>query len=127
MTGNKQNVTVYFSLLNLANVELANVSQNRTMNANQTKEFTANIPINASVNGSFMGNFSLSATANSEIYKTSVLSPITLGTPLGGFAVFTGLGTGSYVLIVSVIVVLLVIFFVVRRMRKKSPGKTSKE
>jgi hypothetical protein len=126
LTGNKQNVTVYFSLLNLANVEVANVSQNRTMNANQTKEFTANIPINASVNGSFVGNFSLSATANSEVYKASVLSPITLGTPVGGFTIFTGLGTGSYVLIVSVIVVLLAVFFVVRRMRKK-PGKVGKE
>ncbi len=124
LTGARQNVTVYFSLLNLANVEVANVSQNRTLNANSTKEFTANIPINASVNGSFIGNFSLSATANSEVYKASVLAPIVLGTPVGGFAVFTGLGTGSYALVVVVILALLVIFLVARRMRKKST-KTS--
>lgn len=123
LTGKSQNVTVYFSLLDLANKEVANSSQNRTLNANQTKEFTVNIPINASVNGSFVGNYSLSAIANSEVYKTTVLEPITLGMPVGGFAVFTGLGTGSYVLVVGLIVVLLVVFFVVRRMRKKKTTK----
>ena len=99
---------------------MANFSQNRSIDANSTDEFTANIPINESL----QGNFSLSANANSEVYKTSVLEPITLGTPVGGFAIFgQGLGTGSILILVAIVLALVVIIFVARRMRK---AKTTK-
>src|SRR3989344_2173125 len=102
------------------NKELANFSQNRSIDANSTDEFTANIPINESL----QGNFSLSANANSEVYKTSVLEPITLGTPVGGFAIFgQGLGKGSILILVAIVLALVVIIFVARRMRK---AKTTK-
>ena len=120
LIGSDQDVEVYFSILDSGNKELANFSQNRSIDANSTDEFTANIPINESL----QGNFSLSANANSEVYKTSVLEPITLGTPVGGFAIFgQGLGTGSILILVAIVLALVVIIFVARRMRK---AKTTK-
>jgi|SRR3989338_5554134 len=115
LTGSNQDVEVKFLILDSSNNEVANFSQNRSIDANSTDEFSANIPINDSLEG----NFSLSAVANSEVYTTTVLEPITLGTPVGGFAIFgQGLGTGSIVVFVVVVLALVVVFFVARRMRK---------
>jgi len=122
LTGEDQNVSVHFSILDSGNKEVANFSENKTIDANSTDEFNINIPVNESLEG----NFSLSATVNSEVYETSVLEPIILGAPVGGFAVFgEGLGTGSILVLVIVVFALAVAFFVARRMRKS--GKTLKD
>ena len=115
LTGEDQEVEVQFSILDSGNAEVANFSQNRSIDANATDEFSANIPINDSL----QGNFSLSAKVNSEVYTTTVLEPIVLGTPVGGFAIFgQGLGTGSILILVAVVLALVVVIFVARRMRK---------
>lgn len=117
LTGENQEVEVKFMILDAGNQEVGNSSQNRSISGNDTREFTANIAINETLNGSF----SLSASVNSEVYTTSVLEPITLGTPVGGFAIFDnlGLGSGSTLILVIVVVVLVVVFIVVRIIRKR--------
>ena len=69
----------------------------------------------------------LNVDLNSEKYSSSVRELITLGAPIGGFAIFGegGLGTGGIVVILVVFVVLVAIFFVIRKM--KSSGKTLKD
>ena len=107
---------VQFSLLDLNNQEVANASQNRSIDANSTKEFRINIPVNESLEG----NLSLLANFNSEIYSSFVQEKITLGAPIGGFAIFgEGVGTtGSIIILVVIVLVLGIVFLVVRKIRK---------
>jgi hypothetical protein len=61
----------------------------------------------------------LSANFNSQIYSSSVLEPITLGAPIGGFAIFGGTGAGSVVVFLIVLAIVVAIFFVARKLRRK--------
>ena len=115
LSGEDQDLEIFFSIVDASGLEIANTSQNSSINANDTKDFRVNIPINESLEG----NLTLSAAINSQNYSTSVLEPITLGAPIGGFAIFEGVGgTGGVIVILIVILVLGAIFFAARRMRK---------
>ena len=123
LIGEDQDIGIYFSLLDTENQEVASVEENRSITANSAREFRVNMLINESLEG----NFSLATHINSEIYTTSVLTPITLGAPIGGFAIFGegGLGTGGIIILVIVILALGVVLFFARRMRKSE--KTLKD
>jgi len=118
LTGESQDVQVYFALLDASNVEISNATENRTIKANETKDYSINLPVNESLGENV--TLSLSGTFNSEVYESNVLEPINLGAPIGGFAVFDigNVGTGSIAVFVGLIAVFLVLFFSVRRMRK---------
>ena len=112
----EQTVQLKFLLFNAANQQVANVSQNQTLSPGESNEFRTNIPINESLEG----NLTLNVNLNSKTYSSSVREPITLGAPVGGFAIFGegGLGTGGVAVVLVVVVVLVVIFFVVRKMKR---------
>lgn len=117
LTGSKQNVSILFYLIDNSSLAVANISQNETLNANKTEKYNANIPINSSLNG----NLTLSATVNAETYSSSVLEPITLGAPIGGFVIFGGQGGAvNIIVLVAIVVILGAVFFFVRK------GKTKK-
>ncbi len=115
LSGENQNVELYFSILDVAGQEISNASANKSINANSTREFRISLPVNKSLEG----NLTLSAAFNSEIYSSSVQEPVILGATVGGFAVFEGIGTGSIIILVIVVLVLVTIVVVVRRIRKK--------
>ena len=115
LSGQNQDVEIYFSIKDASGLEVANASQNRSIDANKTDDFRTNVQINESLEG----NLTLSAAFNSQVYSSSVLEPITLGAPIGGFAIFGGVGgTGGIIILVIVVLALGVVFFVARRMRK---------
>ena len=62
---------------------------------------------------------------NSQVYSSSVSEPIVLGAPIGGFAIFEGVGAGEAIIFVVVLCVLVFIFIFARRMRKS--GKTLRD
>lgn len=114
LSGEDQDVAIFFSITDASGLQVANASQNSSVNANETDNFRVNIPINESLNGSM----TLSAAFNSQVYSSSVLEPIDLSTVTGS-AIFGGNGgAGSIVLVIVVVVVLGAIFFVVRKLRK---------
>ncbi len=129
LSGENQDLTIFFSIKDGSGLEAANVSQNSSIDANKTDDFRVNIPINESLEG----NVTLSAAFNSQIYSNSVLEPITLGAPtggvLGGFVIFGGEGvTGNIAIIVIVLLAIIVIFFVARKIRKSGKFfRSSKE
>ena len=129
LSGESQDLTIFFSIKDGSGLEAANVSQNSSIDANKTDDFRVNIPINESLEG----NVTLSAAFNSQIFSNSVLEPITLGAPtggvLGGFVIFGGEGvTGNLAIIVIVLLAIIVIFFVARKMRKSGKFfRSSKE
>ena len=115
LSGEDQNLEIFFSIMDSSGVGVANISQNRSIDANDTNDFRVNIPVNESLEG----NLTLSAAINSQNYSTSVLEPITLGAPIGGFAILGGVGgTGGVIILVIVILALGVVFLIVRRMRQ---------
>lgn len=125
LSGEDQEVEIFFSITDASGVEVGNASQNRSIDANETDDFRTNIPINETllpVNETtgepLEVDLTLSASFNSQIYSSSVLEPISLGAPLGGFAIFEGVGGGSIILLVVVLVVLGAIFFIARKLRK---------
>ena len=119
LSGEDQDVQVFFTIVDASGLQVANNSQNSSVDANKTDDFRVNIPINETLEG----NLTLSASFNSQIYSSSVLEPITLGAPIGGFAIFGGIGgTGGVVILIVVVLVLVVVFFLARQMRKS--GKT---
>jgi len=120
LAGEDQDIQIHFSLLDLENQEVAKASENRTLEMNLTKEFRINIPINESLEG----ELNLLVNYDSEVYSSSVTERVVLGAPIGGFAVFEGIGTGQAVVFLVVLFVLLLIFIFARRMRKK--GRTLK-
>ncbi len=129
LSGENQDLTIFFSIKDGSGLEAANVSQNSSIDANKTDDFSVNIPINESLEG----NMTLSASFNSQIFSNSVLEPIILGAStggvLGGFVIFGGEGvTGNLGIIVIVLLAIIVIFFVARKMRKSGKFfKSSKE
>jgi len=119
LSGENQNVEVYFSILDVSGLDVANTSQNSSVDANETGNFRVNIPVNEFLEG----NLTLSAAFNSQVYSSSVLEPISLGAPIGGFAIFGGEGgAGGIIIVLIVALVIVAIFFVVRKMRQS--GKT---
>lgn len=120
LSGGNQSVEIFFSLLNSGGQEVSNASTNKSIDANATEEFKIYIPINKSLEG----NLTLSTKFNSEIYSNSVQEPIVLGAPVGGFAIFEGIGAGSIVVLVVVVFALIAILIVVRRMMR---GKSNKK
>lgn len=117
LSGEKQDVQILFTIKDVSGLQVANMSQNKSIGANKTDDFSVNIPINKSLEG----NLTLSAAFNSQIYSSTVLEPISLGAPIGGFAIFEGIGgTGSIILLVAVVLIIAVIFFIARRMRKSA-------
>ena len=74
------------------------------------------------INESLEGNLTLIANLNSEVYSSSIMEPITLGTPIGGFAIFEGIGTGGIILLIIVVLVLIIIFFGARKLRTSKKG-----
>ena len=114
LSGQDQNVSLFFSILDNSSADVGNVSQNKTLGANKSGNYNVNIPINESLEG----NLTLSANVNLEQYSNSVSEPITLGAPIGGFAIFGGQGgAGSLIVLIVVVLILGVVFFLVRRMR----------
>jgi len=115
LAGEDQDVEIYFSIKDASGLEVANASQNRSIGANKTDDFRTNIQINETLEG----NLTLSAAFNSQVYSSSVLEPISLGAPIGGFAIFEGVGgAGGVIILVVVVLILVVIFFIARKMRK---------
>ena len=115
LSGEAQDVEVLFTIIDASGLQIATTSQNSSVDANKTDDFRVNIPINESLEG----NLTLSAAFNSQIYSSSVLEPISLGAPIGGFAIFGGEGgAGGIIILIIVVVVLGAVFFVVRRLRK---------
>jgi hypothetical protein len=116
LSGQNQTVEVNFSLLNSEGQEVSNASENRNLSSNLTKEFKIYIPINKSLEG----NLTLFVVYDSAIYSSSLNEPVILGSPVGGFAIFEGIGTGgSIILVLVVLLVLAAVFVVVRKIRRK--------
>lgn len=113
LAGEDQDLEIFFSIKDSSGVEVANASQNRSIDANETDDFRTNIAINETINGTM----TLSASFNSAIYSSSVLEPISLGAVTGG-AIFGGVGAGSLVVVLVVVIVLAAVFFVARKLRK---------
>lgn len=113
LTGEDQDVQILFTITDASGLEVANASQNSSVDANSTDDFRVNIPINETLEG----NLTLSAAFNSQIYSSSVLEPISLGTVTGG-AIFGGEGgAGGIIIVLVVAAVLVAVFFVARRLR----------
>jgi hypothetical protein len=121
LIGEEQDVEVYFSILDQANNEIASASENQSIGANQTKDFRTNIQVNESLEG----NMTLNVNFNSQIYSSSVSEPLTLGAPIGGFAIFGGIGTGGIIVLIVVVLALVFIFVTARIMRRQ--GKSMRD
>jgi len=124
LSGNDQDVEIGFFLLNQDDQKVSEIKENKTLSANSVKEFRTTMeineslmPVDESTNESIESNLTLIIDLNSEIYSSSVQERITLGAPIGGFAVFEGVGTGGLIAII-VILVSGVAFFIVRKIRK---------
>lgn len=115
LAGEDQDVQIFFKIMDASGLEVANNSQNSSVDANETDDFRVNIPINETLEG----NLTLEAAFNSLVYSSTVLEPISLGAPIGGFAIFGGEGgAGGVIVLLVVIVVLIAVFFVAKRMRE---------
>ena len=132
LAGEEQDVVFIFSLVDANNIEVGRVKVNQSIDANSTDEFRTNIdinesllPINETTNETLESELTLNVNFNSEIYSSSVMEKITIGAPIGGFAIFEGVGAGEAILFVVVLFVLVFIFVFARRMRRK--GKTLKD
>jgi hypothetical protein len=132
LSGEDQDVELGFSLLNENNQEVANALENQSIGANAIEEFRTNIeinesllPVNGTTNETIESELTLVANFNSQIYSSSVREKIILGAPIGGFAIFAGVGAGEAIVFVIVLFVLVFILVFARRMRKK--GKTLKD
>ncbi|MEX2017174.1 MAG: NEW3 domain-containing protein [Candidatus Pacearchaeota archaeon] len=121
LTGEGQDVQMQFFILDASGVEVANASQNSSVDANETDNFRANIAINSSLEG----NMTLSVNVNSQQYSVSVREPITLGSPTGFFVLGDDLGTTGNVLAIVVLVVVVAgvyFFFTRRKVSRKMAG-----
>ena len=115
LSGTDQNVSLEFFILNIAEETVAEFSDVRLIAAN----FEGNFEVIALVNSSMVleENASLVVNLSSEIYSGSIVEPVTIGAAIGGFAIFGGFGTGTFVVFAIVLVVLVVAFFIVRKIR----------
>jgi hypothetical protein len=117
--GTDQNVTLKFFLFDASNVEVSNATQNKTIKANLTNDYTVTLPINKSLAENTTLN--LQVNYNTEVYSDTIKEPLMLGAPISGFAALgDGLGTGGMMVVGITLVVLIAGFFIVRRMRKNS-------
>ena len=129
LSGNNQDVVFIFSLVDANNVEVGRVEVNQSINANSSDEFRTNIeinesllPINETTNETLESELTLHVNFNSQIYSSSIQEKVLIGTPIGGFAIFEGVGAGEAILFIVVLFVLVFIFVFARRMRRQ--GKT---
>lgn len=107
----EQTVQLEFFLYDAANQQVANASENQTLSAGESNEFSTNVPINESLEG----NLTLSVNLNSEQYSSSVREPIVLGSPTGFFVFGDNLGTtGNVLAIVILIIGAVVVFFLLK-------------
>jgi len=132
LAGEDQDVVFTFSLVDANNVEVGRVEVNQSIDANSTDEFRTNIninesllPINETTNETLESELTLNVNFNSQIYSSSIQEKVLIGAPIGGFAIFEGVGAGEAIIFVVVLFVLVFIFVFARRMRKK--GKTLKD
>ncbi len=132
LAGEEQEIVFAFSLVDADNVEVGRLELNKSVDANSTDEFKINIeinesllPINETTNETLESELTLNVNFDSEIYSSSVMETITLGAPIGGFAIFEGVGAGEAIIFVIVLFVLVFIFVFARRMRRQ--GKTLRD
>ena len=132
LSGNDQDVVFTFSLVDANNVEVGRAEVNHSIGANSIDEFKTNIninesllPINETTNETLESELTLNVNFNSQIYSSSIQEKVLIGAPIGGFAIFEGVGAGEAVIFVIVLFVLVFIFIFARRMRRK--GKTLKD
>jgi len=132
LSGNDQDVVFTFSLVDANNVEVGRAEVNHSIGANSIDEFRTNIninesllPINETTNETLESELTLNVNFNSQIYSSSIQEKVLIGAPIGGFAIFEGVGAGEAVIFVIVLFVLVFIFIFARRMRRK--GKTLKD
>ncbi|MEX0920483.1 MAG: hypothetical protein WDZ69_02780 [Candidatus Pacearchaeota archaeon] len=119
LSGTPQDVEIDFVLEDSNETQLANLGENRSLDSNESSEFTAEIIV---VNGSLEDEVNLRVSYNSEIYSSSVRESLVLGAPIGGFAIFdelglTGIGANAIIVIAGAFLLLIVIFFITRRIR----------
>lgn len=114
LIGESQDVEVSFILTDSNGTLAAQVEENHTIEANSSEEFSLNIEVNETLEG----EIDLDVSYNSEIYSSSVQEKITLGAPIGGFAVFEGFGAGTAIIVIVVAAVLVLVLFFARKMRK---------
>jgi len=132
LSGNDQEVVFTFSLVDVNNVEVGRVEVNQSIDANSSDEFKTNIninesllPINETTNETLESELTLNVNFNSQIYSSSIQEKVLIGVPIGGFAIFEGVGAGEAIVFVIVLGALVFIFVFARRMRKE--GKTLKD
>ena len=124
LSGSEQNVELQFFLFDADDTQVSETTETKTLSANLVEEFETLI----SIDESLVGDLTLSVDLNSEIYSSSVRERITLGAPVGGFAIFGEdgfIGTGGIVILIIVVLVLVAVLFVARIMRKT--GKTLRD
>lgn len=124
LSNTTQNVTLTFDLLDSNKNIFSNITQNRTIGADKTGLFTANMPINGSLfNVSQNTSVTLKSEYSSSIFSGQFLKTIVLGAPTGGFLsgfAILGEGSGSIVAGVIVLLVIVIIFFVVRKIIRRN-------
>ena len=132
LAGEDQDVVFIFSLVDINGVEVGRAEVNQSIGANSSDEFRINInidesllPVNETTNETLESELILNVNFNSQIYSSSIQEKVLIGAPIGGFAIFEGVGAGEAILFVVVLFVLVFIFIFARRMRRK--GKTLKD
>jgi len=115
LSGTDQNVSLGFSLLNAEEETVAEISDARLIAANSEGNFGVIALMNLS--RVLEEDASLVVNLNSEIYSGSIVEPVTIGAAIGGFAIFGGYGTGTFVVFAVVLAILVVAFFIVRKIR----------
>lgn len=132
LAGEDQDVVFIFSLVDINGVEVGRVEVNQSIDANSSDEFRTNIninesllPINETTNETLESELTLNVNFNSQIYSSSIQEKVLIGAPIGGFAIFEGVGAGEAIIFVVVLLVLVFIFIFARRMRRK--GKTLRD
>ncbi|KKM05463.1 hypothetical protein LCGC14_1753860, partial [marine sediment metagenome] len=124
LSGSEQNVELKFSLFDADNIIVSEATETKTLSANLVEEFETLI----SIDESLVGELILSIDLNSEVYSSFVQEGITIGAPVGGFAIFGEdgfIGTGGGIILIIVVFALVTVLFVARTMRKS--GKTLKD
>ncbi len=132
LSGLAQDVEVDLTLLDATGTELGRVLQNKSLEANETGEFSAAVRINESLNLSEDLKV-LSIYKSPEFFGRTLESIVLSSTPVGGFAVFGGLDnvlgdSGSkWIWAVLVIVIVIIVWMFLRKRSRKMnfDGKNS--
>ena len=115
LLGIEQNVSLNFTLLNSNEEAVANASDEQILSANATETFELITQVNSSE--VLDENVSLLVDFDSAVYSNSVTAPVSIGAPVGGFAIFGGIGTGTIIIFAVTLLVIVVAFIIVRRIR----------